>query len=237
MPGTIEPATPASISANTVFLACNFQNKRVKRHFDGLKAKWEDTLPVRVYLSDRVRGEGARDLWTDITHAMREANLAIFDVTSFRPNVVLELGFSLALKHPKQVIICRDLTPSGKRSTREEEWALSDIPHLYRIEYEVFDDLDEQLLQHLERMATVRNFYRFVDEIERQKKTLSPKLYIAEALEVLKELRDNGAMRRQEFTSRLNDRGVRANILGALLRRFELAKPEPGRTGYWKLID
>lgn len=237
MPGTIEPATPASISANTVFLACNFQNKRVKRHFDGLKETWENTLPVRVYLSDRVRGEGARDLWNDITQAMREANLAIFDVTSFRPNVILELGFSLALKRPKQVIICRDLTPSGKRSTRQDDWALSDIPHLYRIEYEAFDDLDRQLLQHLERMAPVRNFYRFVREIERQKKTLSPKLYIGEALEMLKELRDNGAMRRREFTSRLNDRGVRANVLGALLRRFELARPEPGRTGYWKLID
>ena len=87
---------PSSISANTIFLACNFDNKRVKRHFDRIKQKWEQTLPVRVYLSDQVKGGGARDLWNDITHTIEEANLAIFDVTSFRPNVILELGFSLA---------------------------------------------------------------------------------------------------------------------------------------------
>jgi hypothetical protein len=49
---------PSSISANTVFLACNFNNKRVKRHFNGLKMKWEDTYPLRVYLSDQVKGKG-----------------------------------------------------------------------------------------------------------------------------------------------------------------------------------
>src|SRR5262245_17879285 len=75
--------SPTSISANTVFLACNFQNNRVKRHFDGLKKKWEDTLPVRVYLTDKVQGGGARDLWNEITRTLTEANLAIFDITSF----------------------------------------------------------------------------------------------------------------------------------------------------------
>lgn len=227
---------PATISANTIFLACNFQNKRVKRHFDGLKKKWENILPVQVYLSDKVRGGGARDLWNDITRTMCEANLAIFDITSFRPNVILELGFSLALKRADQIVICRDLTPSGKRGAKQEKWELSDIPHLYRIEYETFDDLDKHLLQHVERMAPVRNFYRFMDEIRRQSK-LSNKFYVAEALEVLKELRDNGPMRRREFTSRLKKRGVDAKTLEDLLRRFELAKPEPGSNGFWKLID
>jgi hypothetical protein len=50
-------------SANLIFLACNFQNKRVKHHFDWLKKKWENFLPVRVYLSDSVEGGGARDIW------------------------------------------------------------------------------------------------------------------------------------------------------------------------------
>lgn len=54
-------------SASTIFLACNFTNKRVKKHFDGLKKKLEEFLPVRIYISDQVQGEGARDLWKDIT--------------------------------------------------------------------------------------------------------------------------------------------------------------------------
>lgn len=91
--------SPSNISANTIFLACNFKNKRVKGHFDGLKQKWENNLPVREYLSDQVKGGGARDLWKDITQTIEESNPAIFDVTSFRSNVILELGFSLALKH------------------------------------------------------------------------------------------------------------------------------------------
>ena len=226
----------ASISANTIFLACNFANKRVKRHFDGLKKKWENILAVRVYLSDKVQGGGARDLWNDITQTMMEANLAIFDVTSFRPNVILELGFSLARKRANQIIICRDLTPSGKKSVKQEKWQLSDIPHLYRIEYKNFNILDKQLLQHVERMAPVKNFYDLVKEIERQH-SLSNKLYIGEALEALKELRDNGPIRRKKFRSRLNNRRVDAKTLEDLLRRFELAKPESGRNGFWKLID
>ena len=85
-------------------------------------------------------------------------------------------------------------------------------------------------------MAPVRNFYRLVGEIERRH-SLSSKLFIAEALEVLKELRDNGPIRRREFRSRLNNRGVDAKTLEDLLRRFELAKPESGSNGFWRLID
>jgi hypothetical protein len=231
---TTQSQVGASISANTVFLACNFNNKRVKRHFDGLKQEWESTLPVRVYLSDRVQGAGARDLWKEITQTITEANLAIFDITSFRPNVVLELGYALPLKDAKQIVICRDLTPSGRTGAKPEKWELSDITHLFRFEYKTFAHLDAELLQHVEAMLPVRRFYSLVGAVERQSK-LSKKLYIAEALGVLKELRDSGPIRRKEFTSRLTARNVEATTLGNLLKRFELAKPS--RDGLWKLID
>jgi nucleoside 2-deoxyribosyltransferase len=224
------------ISANTIFLACNFEDKRVKRHFDRLKKKWEENLPVRVYLSDQVQGGGARDLWKEITETIEEANLAIFDVTSFRPNVILELGFALAHKQPNQIIICRDLTPSGKESAKRRKWLLSDISHLHRIEYKTFDILDKQLIKHVERMTPVDNFYRLMKEIERQK-NLSAQLYVIEALEALIELRDYEPPQRQEFRSRLEDRGVDAKTIENLLQRFKLAKPEPGRNGRWMLID
>ena len=77
MPAQIDHKTsPKKVSANTIFLACNFGNKRVKGHFDALKRFWEANLPVRVYLSDKVLGEGARDLGQDITQTIKEANLA-----------------------------------------------------------------------------------------------------------------------------------------------------------------
>lgn len=62
-------------------------------------------------------------------------------------------------------------------------------------------------------------------------------LYVTKALEVLKALRDDGPIRRNEFTSRLDVRNVDAQEMEALLMRYELAKPESGRNGLWKLID
>jgi hypothetical protein len=189
-----------------------------------------------VYLSDKVVAGGARDLWQDITLTIKEANLAIFDVTSFRPNVVLELGFALANKQAGQIVICRDLTPGGRTSPEQTDWLLSDISHLSRIDYKSFGTLDKKLLQHIERMSTVRNFYNLIKEIERQYSSVAA-LYMTETLNLLKALRDIGPISRQEFKSRLRDRGVDAKKLGGLLARFSLAKPTYGRKGVWKLVD
>lgn len=191
---------------------------------------------MRVYLSDQVAGGGARDLWQDITLTIKEANLAIFDVTSFRPNVVLELGFALANKQAGQIVICRDLTPGGRTSPEQTDWLLSDISHLHRIDYRSFKDLDKQLLQHVERMAPVRKFYRLVEEIEHQNISVAP-LYVAEALGILTALRDTGPITRRDFRSRLENRGVDAKKLGALLKSVGLAKPAQRKIGVWKLID
>lgn len=201
-----------------------------------MKRSWEDNLPIRVYLSDKVVAGGARDLWQDITLTIKEANLAIFDVTSFRPNVVLELGFALANKQAGQIVICRDLTPGGRTSPEQTDWLLSDISHLSRIDYKSFGTLDKKLLQHIERMSTVRNFYNLIKEIERQYSSVAA-LYMTETLNLLKALRDIGPISRQEFKSRLRDRGVDAKKLGGLLARFSLAKPTYGRKGVWKLVD
>jgi len=202
-----------------------------------LKRHWEEALPVKVYLSDRVQGAGARDLWADIASRIVEANLAIFDITSFRSHVILELGYALALKRAEQVVICRDLTPSGKRGAKVDEWQLSDIPHLFRIEYKKFERLDTQLVEHVERMAPVRRFYRLVDEIRRHR-SWPTSAYVAVALEALKELRDNGPVGRKDFTRRLKHGGI-ADVkkMENLFKRFALARPGSGTNGLWKLID
>lgn len=227
---------PSSISANTIFLACNFNNKRVKGHFTRLKRKWEKTYPLRVYLSDQVKGKGARDLWKDICKNVEESRLAVFDVTSFRPNVVLELGYCLASKHEEHIVICRDLTPSGKKTKRQEKWVLSDIPHLSRVEYRKFSELDYVLLDHVHKMEPVGNMASLIREIERRK-DLPYKTYIRVTFSAVHLLRDSGPMRRTSFRSFLRDREVDARIIEKLLRKYGLATPDSGKDGYWRLID
>ncbi|MBN1473228.1 MAG: hypothetical protein JW914_01305 [Syntrophaceae bacterium] len=165
----------------------------------------------------------------------RKSSLVICDVTSFRPNVILELGFALANKKAKEILICRDLTPDGKKRVRQR-WLLSDISHLHRIEYKTFNILDEHILKYVMAMRPIKNFNRFIAFMKRQKK-LSEKAYITEALEVLREIRDSGPIPRREFKSRLDNRDVDAKILGNLLKRFELARPEPSKDGCWWLFD
>ena len=225
-----------NISSNTVFLACNFNNKRVKRHFDALKKELEHTLPIRVYMSDQVQAGGARDLWKDISMHIEEANLAVFDVTSFRPNVVLELGYSLAKKETERIIICRDLTPSGKKGKRHERWLLSDIPHLNRFEYKLFKKLDARVMVHVNKMAPVVGFYRLMKDIERRPK-LVPHRYITVARDLLRLLRDEGPMRRREFREYLKDNDVDEKLVQGLFKKYELAKPDSGKNGVWRLID
>jgi hypothetical protein len=228
--------SPATISADTIFLACNFQNKRVKQHFDKLKKVWEDHFPVYVFISDKVLAGGARDLWRDITKVIEEANLLIFDLTSFRPNVALELGYALAIKRNEQLVICRDLTPSGTMAKRSEEWQLSDISHLFRKEYKRFVELDGYLQQHVDRMAPVRKFYALMNDIERRKH-LSKTSYIGGALEILRQIRDEGSIGRNDLRKRLIAHDVDPSTMERLLIRFNLAKPDPGMNGTWKVVD
>ena len=48
-------------------------------------------------------GKSARDLWKDIQAYIDDSAACVFDVTGFRPNVVLELGYALSIKVQGQV--------------------------------------------------------------------------------------------------------------------------------------
>jgi hypothetical protein len=113
---------------------------------------------------------------------------------------------------------------------------LSDISHLYRIDYKSFEELDRQLFHHVKQMSPVRKYYGLVEEIKRQYPSMAH-VYVPETLGLLIAIRDEGTMSRREFKSRLEDRGIDANKLGGLLTRFKLAIPTYGRNGAWKLID
>lgn len=226
------------ISAISVFLACSFRNKKIKKHFDNLKKTWEETLAIKVYLSDRVKGGGARDLWREIQEKIKEANLAIFDLTTFRPNVVLELGYAIALKQETQVVICFDLTPTGKKRKTKPMWLLSDIGQLHRIEYKTFKQLDDQLGHHRDRMAPVKNFYKLAAYAERTMKSKkNRRVFISEALGFLKKLRDDGPISHKEFRTQMRRHGIAPKDLGDCIKRNNLAKRISNKRSDWILID
>ena len=90
-----------------------------------------------MYLSDKVQ-TGGQNLGADIANTIAEANLAIFDITSFRPNVI-RAGVLSALKRPPSRHLPRRYSSGGKH--RSTTWELSDITHLVRIEYKEFKTL------------------------------------------------------------------------------------------------
>jgi hypothetical protein len=85
-------------------------------------------------------------------------------------------------------------------------------------------------------MEPVRNLASLIREIERRK-DLSSKAHISGTFAALKVLRDSGPMRRSPFRSFLRDRGVDAQTIEELLKKYRLAKPDSGKNGYWRLID
>ena len=89
-------------------------------------------------------------------------------------------------------------------------------------------------LEHVEMMVPVIRFYHLMKDVEQRKK-LSRKAYISESLNALHHLRDNGPVLKKEFKSILEDQKVNIKIVGNLLIKHQLAKPD--YDGYWKLID
>ena len=96
------------MKTNVIFLGCNYSNKKIKTHFDILKVNLERDYPVKAVLIDREKKKGARDIWQEIQTGIEESSLAIFDVSAFRPNVVLELGYALAVKDRENILVCFD---------------------------------------------------------------------------------------------------------------------------------
>ena len=82
-------------------------------------------------------------------------------------------------------------------------------------------------------MAPIANFYRLKQEIARQRH-LPIDTYISEARNALINLRDNGPIPRQDFSTSIEDRGVNAILVQSLLQKYRLAII---KRGYWWLID
>ncbi len=184
---------------NKVFLGCNYSNQKVKNHFNNLKISWEENWPIEAVLIDKEREKGAEDIWDKIATEIEESSLLFFDVSAFRPNVVLELGYALARKSYDQIVIsfC-DRKESKKR--RGPAWMLSDISHLKRINYRTITQLNEKLEENLQKLPTVERFIGLEKDIKSQ--TAAWSKYVECTRQALKRMRD-GKPRSDEQIKRI----------------------------------
>ena len=91
-------------TSSIVFLGCNYNDKKIKNQFDSLKKRIEADTALACIVVDKRTGKSARDLWKDIRTHIEESAACVFDLTGFRPNVVLELGYALSIKSESVVV-------------------------------------------------------------------------------------------------------------------------------------
>ena len=152
--------------SNQVFLGCNYSNQKVKNHFDRMKVDLEKKWPLRVVLIDKQKGIGASEIWKRVRDAIEESALCIFDVSANRPNVILELGYALAIKDTKNIVITVDKMKPRKQR-KAPAWLLTDIAHLDRGEYKQLKQLDKIIEENLERVPAMQRFNEFLEEVMR----------------------------------------------------------------------
>jgi hypothetical protein len=218
-----------------IFLGCNYGNKKVKTHFDNLKRAWESAWPVEVVLIDKEKGKGAADLWRQIKAAIEKCSLAIFDVSAFRPNVVLELGYALAKKSESSIIVAFDSRkPPGKK---KPDWPLTDISQLTQVRYTTLEGLDKKLEEHVNLLPQMQDLVSFQEAAKSS--TAVWKKYNEVGIELLQKMRDRGSISEKQFCQTVKDLGlnVRINTLKALLKKHHLATRSAGANGRWKLAN
>lgn len=134
---------------NTVFLGFNYNDKSIKTQFDKIRQKVQADTPIQCVIIDKRANKAAKDLWVDIQNEIANAALCVFDVSAFRPNVVLELGLALALKNNDQILLT---FRTRKSSSKPPTWLLSDISHLQRYHYGMISQLESQVRQQIESL-------------------------------------------------------------------------------------
>jgi hypothetical protein len=225
---------PSSI--RRVFFACNYTDKRIKSRFDKLKKNLEQRYPIECILIDK-SSRGASDFWRDIKREVKLCDLQFFDVTGFRPNVVLELGYALSeWQQPEGHIFISWSKRKVKKTT--PRWLLTDIGHLQRKEYAAGPDLDRFVEDTLQESEFFERLERF-NELCRVKTspTACPK-YQQKGIDVMKKLRGNGAsLRTTEIRQMAKGTAIRAETLIDFLKEANLVKRELGRYGQYYLLQ
>jgi hypothetical protein len=219
-------------SIRRVFFGCNYNDKRIKSQFDLLKGRLEERHPIDCVVIDKRAGKSARDLWKDIRAEIQLAGVLFFDVTAFRPNVVLELGYGLALKEESQLYIT---FRNRKSSGRLPQWLLSDITHLNRFEYTTVAQLDEFVEEQLNQSAWLKRMSHYYAACHEE--TNAPEKYKEQGLKVLHALRDDGHKTADQIKTIVQGSAVRREALTRLLTDAKLVKRTPGQPGRFYLRE
>jgi hypothetical protein len=221
------------MSIRRVFFGCNYNDQSIKKQFDKLKVRLEKKFPIDCVVIDKRRNKPAQDIWNDIRGELAECEALFFDVTAFRPNVVLELGYALAVweDDPNVFITWRRRRTGGAAPA----WLLSDVSHLQRFEYTTVAKLDEFVEGQLLAMPWLQRFSDFNNRCETSL-TAADK-YRNEGLRVLQKLRDDGPQTVNQIQQLIQGSAVRRETLTNWLVAAQLAKRSRGRYSRFMLRE
>jgi hypothetical protein len=201
---------------SSVFLGCNYNDKSIKRAFDNIKIRIEKDYPITCVLIDKRKGKTAKDIWKDIKHYIDNSSLCIFDVSSFRPNVVLELGYAMAIKDEEEEVMIsfRKRKDKGKKP----EWLLSDIGHLRRFEYSLVVDLEKEIRSEIENMQFIKKY----KELELVCQKSGDMKYYENITTILFSLRNDGVKTKKQVQDIIKGSNLRISKVYDLLKRYKL---------------
>lgn len=215
--------------SNVIFLGCNYNDQKIKAQFDSLKRRIEADTPLSCIVIDKRSGKPARDLWQDIKSAIEQSAACVFDVTGFRPNVVLELGYALSIKSEDQVFITfRKRKSKGKIPA----WLLSDIGHLQRHEYVNVSELEKFVREQLTLIPFGVGFEKFKTNCT---ETNAADKYREFGLKILQHVRDEGSRSEQQLQSVMAGSACRWKKMAALLKRNNLLLRNRGKNGKYSI--
>jgi hypothetical protein len=219
-------------SIRRVFFGCNYNDTRIKAQFDTLKQRLETKFPIDCVVIDKRSNKSAKDIWKDIREEIRSCGLCFFDVTAFRPNVMLELGYALAVKEENQIFITwRKRKSKGKMPS----WLLSDLSHLNRYEYTSVDKLDQHIESQLNRGEWMTRIKDFNGRCTAD--TNAPDKYVEQGLKVFQALRDGGPKTETQLRALVQGSAIRIENLKQLMKKSKTVKRTAGNPGRFYLVD
>ncbi len=196
-----------------------------------LKRKIESDTAIQGMIIDKRSGKPARDLWRDIKISIEKSAVCIFDLTAFRPNVVLELGYALATKTEDQVFITfRKRKSKGKLP----EWLLTDIGHLQRHDYKNIADLEKFIRDQLNLIPFQNNWKSFAEDCNT---TNASDKYRDFGLKVLQNIRENGSRSQDQIQSLVAGSACRLSKMIELMRKNKLIARGRGPNGRYAISE
>jgi len=212
---------------NRIFIGCNYNDKAIKRQFDSLKASIENDTAWHFVIIDKRMLQSASDIWNDIKEEIFSSSACFFDVTAFRPNVVLELGYSFSLKNEDQIFIT---VRERKNKGQSPKWLLSDITHLTKLPYKNLTHLEKIVRTQIKKLPFESHLNDFK---EKCRKTATPSKYAEYGLRVMQAIRDEGDKSDAQVKYLLFGSNCHFKKITDLLKSSKLIKKRPGRNGKW----